>query len=134
MALISPSVRKNPEIKLANKLFLFFVLLYLIFVEFFTLNNENPNHKKYNPPKILITINKLPIVSATIDKPHKAKITRIKSPKTIPADTARPLIIPNVAERVTTRNTLALGIAASTIMIPNSAINSIIFIFYPIIN
>ena len=55
---------------------------------------------------------KEPISSEIILSPKIANSTKIRSPKTIPAETAAPFGIPSVAERVTTNATLVLGIMA----------------------
>ncbi len=83
------------------------------------------------PPVIFITINKLPMVSATNCNPQIASIMNIKSPKIIPAVTANPLAISSVAERVTTSITLVLGTMASISIIINSERESTKLIFKP---
>ena len=70
------------------------------------------------------------MVSATIDSPKMDSRMNNKSPRTIPAETAMPFATPNVVERVITKTTLALGTAASAIMIPNRVNISKILIIY----
>jgi len=90
----------------------------------FDVINVYPNQSRYVAPRYFTTINRLPIVSATTVKPKMASRIKTKSPRIIPAVTAMPLATPNVAERVITKATLALGKTASATIIPNSVIVS----------
>jgi hypothetical protein len=56
----------------------------------------------------------------------------MRSPRTIPQATEIPFFIPSVTDRVTTKATLALGIAAKTTIVASSVIIEIVVIFLTI--